>query len=88
MCIESYFPGMTVYIKFAYNSKSRTSFNTVKTLLRNQPNGLQLPTIEIQDKKKIARAKAEAAKAELLAKGIDVRDHANLLDEGDDDILF
>ncbi|XP_055695719.1 V-type proton ATPase subunit D 1 [Lutzomyia longipalpis] len=43
---------------------------------------------KIQDKKKIARAKAEAAKAELLAKGIDVRDHANLLDEGDDDILF
>ncbi|XP_059609171.1 V-type proton ATPase subunit D 1 [Phlebotomus argentipes] len=43
---------------------------------------------KIQDKKRIAKAKAEAAKAELLAKGIDVRDVSNLLDEGDDDILF
>lgn len=43
---------------------------------------------KIQDKKKIAKAKAEAAKAALLAQGIDVRDVSNLLDEGDDDILF
>uniref|UniRef100_A0A6B2EJD0 Putative v-type proton atpase subunit d n=1 Tax=Phlebotomus kandelakii TaxID=1109342 RepID=A0A6B2EJD0_9DIPT len=43
---------------------------------------------KIQDKKKIAKAKAEAAKQALLAKGIDVRDVSNLLDEGDDDILF
>uniref|UniRef100_A0A1L8DFE3 Putative vacuolar h+-atpase v1 sector subunit d n=1 Tax=Nyssomyia neivai TaxID=330878 RepID=A0A1L8DFE3_9DIPT len=43
---------------------------------------------KIQDKKKIARAKADAAKAALLSQGIDVRDHANLLDEGDEDILF
>ncbi|GAB0098973.1 Probable V-type proton ATPase subunit D 2 [Sergentomyia squamirostris] len=43
---------------------------------------------KIQDKKKIARAKADAAKAALLEQGIDVRDVGNLLDEGDDDILF
>ncbi|KAJ6646450.1 V-type proton ATPase subunit D 1 [Pseudolycoriella hygida] len=43
---------------------------------------------KIQDKKRIARKKAEAAKAELLAQGIDVRDQSNMLDEGDDDILF
>jgi len=43
---------------------------------------------KIQDKKRIARKKAEALKAELLAQGIDVRDQSNMLDEGDDDILF
>lgn len=43
---------------------------------------------KIQDKKRIARKKEEVRKAALLEKGIDVRDQANLLDEGDDDILF
>lgn len=44
---------------------------------------------KIQDKKRIIRQKAEARKAELLAKGIDVRNQANLIDDdGDDDILF
>lgn len=44
---------------------------------------------KIQDKKRIARKKAEAIKAELLAQGIDTReDVSNLLDEGDEDILF
>jgi len=43
---------------------------------------------KIQDKKRIARKKAEAAKAVLLEQGIDVRDQGNMLDEGDDDILF
>lgn len=44
---------------------------------------------KIQDKKKIARKKAEARKQELLAQGIDTRQEAsNILDEGDDDILF
>jgi len=43
---------------------------------------------KIQDKKRIARKKAEALKAELLEQGIDVRDQSNMLDEGDDDILF
>lgn len=43
---------------------------------------------KIQDKKREARAKSEAAKAELLKKGIDVRDVSNMLDEGDDDVLF
>lgn len=43
---------------------------------------------KIQDKKRIARKKAEARKAALLEQGIDVRDQSNMLDEGDDDILF
>lgn len=43
---------------------------------------------KIQDKKRIAREKNEKRKAELLAKGVDVRDVSNMLDEGDDDILF
>jgi V-type H+-transporting ATPase subunit D len=43
---------------------------------------------KIQDKKKIIRAKAEARKAALLEQGIDVRNVSNMLDEGDDDILF
>ena len=43
---------------------------------------------KIQDKKRIARAKADAHKAALLEKGIDVREQANILDEGDDDVLF
>lgn len=43
---------------------------------------------KIQDKKRITRKKAELRKQQLLAEGIDVRDTANMLDEGDDDILF
>ncbi|EDV37978.2 uncharacterized protein Dana_GF11142 [Drosophila ananassae] len=43
---------------------------------------------KIQDKKREARAKADAKKAELLQQGIDVREQANILDEGDDDVLF
>lgn len=42
----------------------------------------------MQDKKRIARKKAEERKAELRDQGIDVRDQSNMLDEGDDDILF
>jgi V-type H+-transporting ATPase subunit D len=40
---------------------------------------------KIQDKKKIARAKAEAIKAAMPKKNHDI---PNMLDEGDDDILF
>lgn len=44
---------------------------------------------KIQDKKRIARKKAEAIKEALLAQGIDTREAVNnMLDEGDDDILF
>jgi len=47
---------------------------------------------KIQDKKKIARAKSDAIKAILAAEGklADAREFANLnlLDEGDEDILF
>ncbi|TDG50213.1 hypothetical protein AWZ03_003429 [Drosophila navojoa] len=43
---------------------------------------------KIQDKKREARQKADAKKAELLEQGIDVRQQANILDEGDDDVLF
>lgn len=43
---------------------------------------------KIQDKKRITRKKAELRKQQLLAEGIDIRDTANMLDEGDDDILF
>ncbi|XP_002050424.2 V-type proton ATPase subunit D 1 [Drosophila virilis] len=43
---------------------------------------------KIQDKKREARAKADAKKADLLQRGIDVREQANILDEGDDDVLF
>lgn len=43
---------------------------------------------KIQDKKREARAKADARKAKLLKEGIDVRAQANILDEGDDDVLF
>lgn len=42
----------------------------------------------VQDKKRIIRKKAEARKAELLAQGIDIHDQGNMLDEGDDDVLF
>lgn len=43
---------------------------------------------KIQDKKRIARKKAEKAKEELLAQGIDTRAVSNLLEEGDEDMLF
>lgn len=45
---------------------------------------------KIQDKKRIARAKADAAKALLAADAIDAVGSGpdNLLDEGDDDVLF
>jgi len=43
---------------------------------------------KIQDKKRIARKKAEKKTAELLAAGIDIRDQANILDEEDADLLF
>ncbi|KAL7034903.1 hypothetical protein ACKWTF_008169 [Chironomus riparius] len=43
---------------------------------------------KIQDKKRISRKKAEKAKEELLARGIDVRAVSNMLEEGDEDILF
>jgi len=43
---------------------------------------------KIQDKKRIARKKAEERKAELLERGIDVRDQSNILDEEDADLLF
>ncbi|KAK2586380.1 hypothetical protein KPH14_010667 [Odynerus spinipes] len=42
---------------------------------------------KIQDKKKIAKTKAEAAKAEMIAAGRDI-ETANMLDEGDEDLLF
>lgn len=44
---------------------------------------------KVQDKKRIARIKAAAAKAKLIEKGL-VEDNApaNMLDEGDEDILF
>jgi len=43
---------------------------------------------KIQDKKRISRKKEEARVALLLLQGQDVRDVANLLDEGDEDLLF
>lgn len=43
---------------------------------------------KIQDKKKIARKKAEEKKAALMAAGIDVRNEQNILQEDDDDLLF
>lgn len=43
---------------------------------------------KIQDKKRIIKQKAEARKAELIAAGIDIHNTGNMLDEGDDDVLF
>lgn len=45
---------------------------------------------KVQDKKRIARIKAAALKAELLARGEPIEDDApaNMLDEGDEDLLF
>lgn len=43
---------------------------------------------KIQDKKREARAKADQHKADLLKEGIDCNAVANILDEGDDDVLF
>lgn len=44
---------------------------------------------KIQDKKKIARAKSEALKADRKAAGLDDDEAAsNMLDEGDEDLLF
>lgn len=45
-------------------------------------------SIRPQDKKRVIRKKAEADKAALLARGIDVRDQSNILDEEDADLLF
>lgn len=42
---------------------------------------------KIQDKKRIIRAKAEALKASRAAQGEDY-ESTNMLDEGDEDILF
>lgn len=42
---------------------------------------------KIQDKKRIARKKAEAALELLKSKGVDVHG-SNMLDEGDEDLLF
>lgn len=42
---------------------------------------------KIQDKKRIARKKVEAKLAEMKAKGVDVHG-SNMLDEGDEDLLF
>ncbi|KAK0163396.1 hypothetical protein PV327_007081 [Microctonus hyperodae] len=43
---------------------------------------------KIQDKKKIIKAKAEARRMEMIAAGKDLESSANMLDEGDDDLLF
>lgn len=43
---------------------------------------------KIQDKKRIAKQKMEARKAELAAKGQEYGNVANMLDEGDEDLLF
>lgn len=43
---------------------------------------------KIQDKKRIIKQKAEAKKAQLIASGQEVNSGANMLDEGDDDLLF
>ncbi|KAJ8942093.1 hypothetical protein NQ314_010166 [Rhamnusium bicolor] len=45
---------------------------------------------KIQDKKKIFKAKAEKAKAALKAAGLlkEAQEAQNLLDEGDEDLLF
>lgn len=47
---------------------------------------------KIQDKKRIARAKADVRKAELIQemvdRGEDPNQSANMLDEGDEDLLF
>ncbi|KAL5281283.1 ATP6V1D family protein [Megaselia abdita] len=43
---------------------------------------------KIQDKKRVIKQKAEARKAELIAAGIDIHNTGNMLDEGDDDVLF
>lgn len=53
----------------------------------SQTNHLPLLCIS-QDKKRIARKKAEQRKAEMLERGIDVRDQSNILDEEDADLLF
>lgn len=45
---------------------------------------------KIQDKKKIHKAKVEKEKQALIAAGLlqEANDQANLLDEGDEDLLF
>jgi len=43
---------------------------------------------KIQDKKKVIRAKSEALQAERKAAGRYAEEGSNLLDEGDEDILF
>lgn len=61
----------------------RLDFETIKTIhIINRLN------VCLQDKKRIARKKAEVKQAELLAAGIDVRDQTNILDEEDNDLLF
>lgn len=44
--------------------------------------------VHFQDKKRIARKKADAKKAALLEEGIDVRNISNILEEEDNDLLF
>lgn len=43
---------------------------------------------KIQDKKRIAKAKAEARRLAMKEKGQDMDNVANMLDEGDEDLLF
>ncbi|KAK0085662.1 hypothetical protein PV325_004696 [Microctonus aethiopoides] len=43
---------------------------------------------KIQDKKKIIKAKAEARRLEMIAAGKYLESSADMLDEGDDDLLF
>lgn len=43
---------------------------------------------KIQDKKRIARVKSDAAKALLVEEGKIQEEAANMLDEGDEDLLF
>lgn len=43
---------------------------------------------KIQDKKRIIKQKAEARKAQLIATGQDFGNSGNMLDDGDDDLLF
>lgn len=43
---------------------------------------------KIQDKKRIARKKKEAAIADLLTQGVDTRAVSNMLEEEEDDVLF